>query len=63
MVDLSRVQPDAEPILLMIGVAPDGSLLLLSSYVTRGERGHGHVLSLLTKDAFPFFCFLLSKRK
>ena len=58
MVDISRVPTDAKLILLMAGVALDGSLLLLYSYVTPGGRGHGRVLSLFTKDAFPFFCLL-----
>ena len=62
MVDISLVPPDAGPILLMVGVAPDiggvapgGSLF---SDVAHGGRGHGRVLSLFTKDYFPLSCFL-----
>ena len=58
MVDISIVPPDAKLILLMVGVALDRSLLLLYSYVTCGGRGHGRVLSLFTKDAYPFLYFL-----
>ena len=65
MVDISRVPPDAKPIMLMVGVPPEmvgvaqeSMLLLLSCYVTCGGRGHGHVLSLFTKDVFPYFLLI-----
>ncbi len=47
MVDISLVPPDAKPILLMVGVAPDmvgvapdGSVFLLSSNVAHEGRGY-----------------------
>ena len=60
MVDRSRVLPDAKPILLMVGVAlamvgvaPDGSLLLLSRNVNMDVS-----FLFLPKMSFLFSAFL-----